>query len=94
MKDRTSFPQLHAHLVQDAEHVAPRFFGNSVAVAGKYVVVGAYGTDVSGVVNSGSAYVFRSIPLPAPCPGDADNNRAVNFADITSVLANFNLVCP
>lgn len=33
--------------------------------------------------------------LPAPhCSGDADGNGAVNFADITNVLTNFNLVCP
>jgi predicted outer membrane repeat protein len=28
--------------------------------------------------------------VPPLCSGDADGNRAVNFADITSVLANFN----
>lgn len=26
---------------------------------------------------------------PAPCPGDADGNRAVEFPDITSILRNF-----
>lgn len=28
------------------------------------------------------------------CPGDADNNGTVTFADITSVLASFNTMCP
>lgn len=28
------------------------------------------------------------------CPGDADANTVVNFADITEVLSNFNLACP
>lgn len=31
---------------------------------------------------------------PPSCPGDADNNGLVNFADITSVLANFGSICP
>jgi hypothetical protein len=31
---------------------------------------------------------------PVPCPGDADGNGMVNFADITNVLANFNNVYP
>jgi hypothetical protein len=33
------------------------------------------------------AYEFQ--PAPPPCIGDADGSRAVNFSDITSVLANF-----
>lgn len=31
---------------------------------------------------------------PVPCPGDADGNGMVNFADITNVLANFGNVYP
>jgi hypothetical protein len=30
-------------------------------------------------------------PPPPPCPGDADGDRDRDFADITAVLANFNL---
>lgn len=30
----------------------------------------------------------------APCTGDADGNRAVNFLDITTVLSNFGAACP
>ncbi|MBL8747156.1 MAG: hypothetical protein JNK58_12480 [Phycisphaerae bacterium] len=33
-------------------------------------------------------------PAPTPCPGDANGDHLVNFADITSVLANFNMPCP
>jgi hypothetical protein len=29
---------------------------------------------------------------PAPCSGDADGDRSVNFSDITTVLANFTAV--
>jgi hypothetical protein len=63
------------------------------------LIVGARFDD-NREANSGSARVFYSdTPFnwgsaPAPCPGDANGNRAVNFADITSVLANFNLMCP
>lgn len=32
----------------------------------------------------------NSVPPPPPCPGDADGNGAVDFGDITSVLANWN----
>jgi hypothetical protein len=32
--------------------------------------------------------------VPAPCPGDANNDNTVNFADITSVLTNFLLSGP
>ncbi len=33
-------------------------------------------------------------PPPGPCPGDANGDGVVNFADITSVLANFGTVYP
>lgn len=44
-------------------------------------------------VESGSASL-TVIPAPMSCPGDANGNGAVNFADITEVLTNFNLTCP
>lgn len=33
-------------------------FGNSVAISGKYALVGAYGDNVNGISGQGSAYVF------------------------------------
>jgi hypothetical protein len=32
--------------------------------------------------------------VPPLCPGDANGDRVVNFADITAVLANFGSVYP
>jgi hypothetical protein len=32
--------------------------------------------------------------VPPDCPGDASGDGVVNFADVTSVLANFSLPCP
>ena len=49
--------QLHKLLSQDGS--ALDFFGNSVAVSGETVVVGAYKDDDNGT-NSGSAYVFSA----------------------------------
>lgn len=31
---------------------------------------------------------------PTSCPGDADDNYAINFADITEVLENWGMLCP
>lgn len=33
-------------------------------------------------------------PAVPPCPGDANGDGLINFADITNVLANFNMPCP
>ncbi|MBL8746120.1 MAG: hypothetical protein JNK58_07165 [Phycisphaerae bacterium] len=30
-----------------------------------------------------------SVPVPAPCPGDADGDRSIGFGDITSILTNW-----
>lgn len=32
---------------------------------------------------------FQVIAVPAPCPGDADGNRMVNFDDVSAVLAGW-----
>jgi hypothetical protein len=79
--------------------------GFSVAAAGDAnndgyddLVVGSPLDDNAGA-DSGSARVFFSAIAPcapqvAQCPGDADGNRVVNFADITEVLTFFGLPCP
>ena len=35
------------------------FFGHSVSIDGGYAVVGAYGVDSGGIVDTGAAYIFR-----------------------------------
>lgn len=52
------------------------YFGNSVAVSGDCVVVGAWGNDDNDS-DSGSAYVFDIMI----CPGDFDGNCEVDFLD-------------
>lgn len=48
-------------------------------------------------LNSAYSVDFIVVPAcaaaPSMCAGDADGNNIVNFADITSVLANFNNMC-
>lgn len=61
------------------------------------LIVGSYRDDTNGT-DAGAAFVYLSTrpnaPPPEPCPGDADGNRTVNFADITEVLTFFNATCP
>jgi predicted lipoprotein with Yx(FWY)xxD motif len=60
------------------------------------LIVGASGDDNNGD-GSGSARVFFSVPLPAapaPCPGDLNGDKIVNFADLNGVLSNFGAPCP
>jgi hypothetical protein len=45
--------------------------------------------------NSGVYVSNARIPLPPPaCPGDADDNGVVNFADIVTTLSTFGSSCP
>lgn len=55
-----------------------------------YVRVRAFGTD-TGEYRASFALIP---PEQYSCPGDADGNGQVNFADITNVLTIFNLPCP
>lgn len=43
---------------------------------------------------SATRAVLTTAPAPPPCVGDSNGDRAVNFSDITSVLANFGSVYP
>jgi hypothetical protein len=54
------------------------------------------GVGIWNVWESEGRYDDISVTLlpPEPCPGDADGSRSVNFADITTVLANFGIACP
>lgn len=58
--------------------------------AGAYdLVITWLGCDEPARSNPAAAVV-----IPAFCAGDADGNGIVNFADITSVLANWLGMCP
>lgn len=64
------------------------FIPNATGVPGYDLAIGVVGSPIY----SNFLISVTNAP-PASCPGDADNNGAINFADITSVLANFNLLC-
>jgi hypothetical protein len=77
-------------------------FGRSVSGAGDVnndgvsdFIVGAPRDDNNGL-ESGSAFVFRSVRLPAAsiCPGDLNGDNLVNFSDLNGVLSNFGQSCP
>lgn len=51
-------------------------------------------TDSCGITVSAAATLSIVAAPPPPCPGDADHNGAVTFADITAVLTAFNSMCP
>lgn len=49
-------------------------------------------TNQSG--STASTPAVASFVTAGHCAGDADNSGEVTFSDITSVLTNFNMVCP
>lgn len=59
---------------------------------------GAYDCTITNycgdLIASYPAALLISAPPSSTCPGDADGSGMVNFADITSVLTNFNMMCP
>ncbi len=57
------------------------------------LIVGAPLDDNAGM-DSGSAFIYRSVVLPTPCPGDANGDGLVNFADLNITVSNFNTTCP
>lgn len=65
-------------------------YGASISPDGRaFVGLNRTGTDF----NPMYAPWFARLPAPS-CPGDADGDGTVTFADITNVLANFNAACP
>ncbi len=68
---------------------------SSVTILATQASAGFYDCVVSNQFGSVvSSAAILGVRLAPPCPGDADDNGAVNFADITKVLTNFNAVCP
>jgi hypothetical protein len=65
-------------------------FNSGVTATGSYdLSVGVVGAPVY------AAFLVNVTRTPVgPCVGDASGDGAVNFTDITSVLANFGLQCP
>lgn len=51
------------------------------------------GLDVPGLIAIDDVYLTPAATLPCNQIGDADRNGSVNFADITSVLSNWNAFC-
>lgn len=70
-----------------SDPAAVRGLGGSIAIAGDTLALGA--RISTGSPNRLLAYFFD---LTIPFAGDADSDLVVNFADITSVLANFGAV--
>jgi Tol biopolymer transport system component len=68
-------------------------FAPSISGDGRFV---AFDSDAANLVSgdlNGTRDVFVR-DVRSSCPGDADGNRAINFADITSVLGNFGTQYP
>lgn len=79
----------------------PGFAGESGTIGpGQYtfyadIYAGTNANDGFGGLFADASYNFHfvlsaDVP-PPPCPGDADGNGEVNFADITNVLTNFGM---
>lgn len=67
---------------------------NGPITAGTYTFLMQQTSPISVAYSVDFIVVPACAAPPAACSGDADGNNMVNFADITSVLANFNSVCP
>jgi hypothetical protein len=72
--------------------MADDLLGVSVALAGDITrdgnpdfLVGAFGTDPGGRVNSGSAYLFGS-PCLCPSPSDLDGSTFIDAVDLAMVI--------
>ena len=87
--------------IGDGTYLDPRFY--ALSVGGPWsIATGDVNDDgrcdiVPAMASLGRVDVLLNgeCLIPAePCPGEADGSGVVNFADILSVLANFNAVCP
>ncbi len=77
--------------------IIPNVFSFGSAVRFRAPTSGRYYVRVSGFNGDTGEYRASFALIPPDqftCPGDADGNGVVNFADITNVLVNFNLICP
>ena len=71
-------PYFHNHPVWQIAHPHS---GESYTMTG-------YFRDLAGTHTDSAEFTVSFLAAPAPCFGDADGNGAVNFNDITTVLAN------
>lgn len=53
----------------------------------------ARATNITGTTTSSPAVASFGVIVPV-CPGDANGDQAINFADVSSVLANWGLTGP
>ena len=59
------------------------------------LIIGAFLANPNGSTIAGESYVVFGRVIGDPkCAGDANGDGVVNFADITSVLGNWLVVCP
>lgn len=66
--------------------------GGGTLTGGNFAITGAIGQHDAGRTSGGQFCIdggYWPVGLPPLCLGDADGNGQVNFADITSVLAQF-----
>ena len=65
--------------------------GTELAVVGDQILVGCYGDDAA-ANGAGSIYVFDPSGDACACPADLDENGAVDFTDLVTVLAAWGVV--
>ncbi len=82
--DTTTGQQLFKLLPSDG--AAGDLFGESVAISGNTVIVGAIWDDDNGE-SSGSAYLFSS--APSLCSADLNGDGSLNFFDISAFLTAY-----
>ena len=62
-------------------------FGNSIALSGDTVIVGAYQDDINGITDAGSSYVFVFPPTPMPSADlSITKTASVNPAEVERIF--------